>query len=197
MMMSAEVCVEPNPPPPDTGRDVTRGVIRLASFSEARGLTIRFIAGRASVKAMSMRMLQFEQDRSGEAVDLAHSSLAEVLNIIAGRLNNSLDEEGREFVIGFPAVEERSSGDGEDDSQEAMRIDFTAAETIHFTISISLGYLPKSRVAVSGLSEGMVLAETVDLPSGSKLARGCRLTREHIGNIEKGRLEEIEVFDAF
>jgi hypothetical protein len=123
--------------------------------------------------------------------------LAEVLNIIAGRINNSLDEEGREFLIGFPAVEERSSIEEAEDSHDAVRIDFTAGDAIHFEIALAAGLLPKSRVAVSALSDGMMLADTLDLPSGVKLAKGLKLNREQIGNIEKSRLEEIEVFDAF
>jgi CheY-like chemotaxis protein len=196
MMMSEEVCVDDHPPPIDPSSVSTYGIIRLASFAECRRLAITFRAGQASVRTMSMRMLHIEQERSAEAVDLAHSSLAEVLNIIAGRINNSLDEEGREFCIGFPSVEERTSTDG-DDSSGGFTISFAAGENIHFSIALSMDRLPRSRVAASALTDAMVLADQVDLGGGAKLPKGLKLNREHIGNIEKARLEDVEVFDPF
>jgi CheY-like chemotaxis protein len=195
MMMSAEIYAQENPPPAEPSPALTYGIIRLASFDESRRLAITFYAGRDSVKAMSMRMLHMDEERSATALELAHSSLAEVLNIIAGRINNSLDEEGREFCIGFPMVEERSSPPSADESN-GFTIGFTAGENIHFSIGLSMDRLPKSRIAVSALTDAMVLADTVDV-GGLKLAKGLKLNREHITAIEKARVEEIEVFEPF
>jgi CheY-like chemotaxis protein len=197
MMMSAEVCVDQNPPPADPSSPVTYGIIRLASFGECRRVAITFYACRDSVRAMSMRMLHMEEEPSAEGVELAHSSLAEVLNIIAGRINNSLDEEGREFCIGFPTVEERSSPPGADESSGGFTIGFAAGENIHFFIALSVDRLPKSRIVAAALTDAMVLADTVDIGAGVKLAKGLKLNREHIGAIEKARVEEIDVFDPF
>jgi CheY-specific phosphatase CheX len=188
--------VEEDPPPTEPSPALTYGIIRLASFDESRRLAITFYAGRDSVEAMSMRMLQMEEERSATALELAHSSLAEVLNIIAGRINNSLDEEGREFCIGFPTVEERSSPPSADEPKNGFTIGFTAGENIHFSIGLSMDRLTKARIAASALTDAMVLADTVDA-GGAKLAKGLKLNREHIAAIEKARVEEIEVFDPF
>jgi hypothetical protein len=49
----------------------------------------------------------------------------------------------------------------------------------------------------AALTDAMVLADTVDIGAGVKLAKGLKLNREHIGAIEKARVEEIDVFDPF
>jgi CheY-like chemotaxis protein len=201
MMMSVEVCVDENPQLPDElSPAVTCGMIRLASFAECRTVAIALCAAPDSVRAISMRMLAVEGEASAETVELAHSSLAELLNIIAGRINNSLDEQGRQFCIGLPTVELKSSAPGADESKSngGIKIPFTAGENIRFLIVLSMARLPKSRVAATALTEAMVLADTIDLGGGgAKLERGLKLSREHIGAIEKARVEDIEVFDAF
>jgi CheY-like chemotaxis protein/CheY-specific phosphatase CheX len=197
MMMSAEIHVKETPAPLYSSSPLTYGVIRLASFDECRRLAISFYAEHDSVKAMSIRMLHMQEERSAEAVELAHSSLAEILNIIAGRIENSLDEEGRKFCIGFPTVEERVSAPNDDESNGDFAIHFTAGANIDFTIALSMDRLATSRIAAAALADAMVVADSIDLGGGARLAKGVKLNREHITAIEKAQVEEIEVFDPF
>jgi len=195
MMMSTEVCVEQNRVKLDPAQPATYGAIDLVGYEERKRITIEFRCDRACVVAMAMRMLQMEEAEAANNLELARNSLAEVLNIIGGRVNNSLGEVGQAFFLGLPRVEEKTAADGAAALSKGVEASFSAADGIHFSVSARLDDLSACRVATADIREGMVLANAVDFGGGMKLSKGRRLDAEVIAEIGRSGVGEIEVFE--
>jgi len=195
MMMSTEVNVEHDWVELDPAKPGIHGAIDLVSYQERKRIVIEFHCDRASVEAMAMRMLQMDKDEAEKNLEDARSSLAEVLNIIGGRMNNSLGEGGREFFLGLPRVEEQTVADGAAAASKRVEANFSAADGIHFSIGARLDNLSACLVATADIREGMVLARAVDFGGGMQLSKGRRLDAGMIAEIGRSGVGEIEVFE--
>jgi|GEM_PF-637593 len=195
MMMSTEVCVDEHQVELDAGQPGTYGAIELLGHKEGKRMTIEFFCDRACVVAMVMRMLQIEEE-AANSLGLAHDSLGEVLNMIGGRMRNSLGEEGREFDLGLPRVEERAALEGSAEFGKHSKMDFSFGEGFRFSVGVCFDVLSTRGISTSDIREGMVLARALDFSGGMQLSKGRRLSAEMITEIQRRGVDEIEVFES-
>jgi CheY-like chemotaxis protein len=132
MMMSTEVSLEPQPAELAAAKPSTCAAIALLGFKESKRIKIEFRCDRACVVAMAMLMLQMDEQEPATSMDLARSTLAEALNIIGGRVNESLGDEGKEFILGLPCVEDRTGLDGSLELRQDFEMTFSFGEGIYF-----------------------------------------------------------------
>ena len=159
-------------------------------------MKIEFCCDRACVIAMAVRMLQMEEEEAANSLELVHDSLGEVLNMIGGRMRNSVGEEGREFDLGLPRVEERVASEGSVDFGKHAKMDFSFGEGFHFSVGVRFEVLSTRGISTSDIREGMVLARALDFTGGMQLSKGRRLSAEMITEIQRRGVAEIEVFES-
>ena len=196
MMMSTEVCVDEQQVELDAGQPGTHGVIELLGYKEGKRAKIEFCCDRACVVAMAMRMLQMEEAEAANSLELAHDSFGEVLNMIAGRMRNSLGEESREFDLGLPRVEERVALEGSVEFGKHFKTNFSFGEEFYFSVGVSFDVLSTREISASDIHDGMVLARALDFSGGMQLSKGRRLSVEMITEIRRRGVAEIEVFES-
>jgi CheY-like chemotaxis protein/CheY-specific phosphatase CheX len=191
MMMSAEVAVVDHAAPPEPPAPAIVAAVDLISYAEERRISVALSCTRECAITIASRMLGEELPADSE--DLVTSSLAEVMNIIAGRLKNTLGEQGRDFFSALPQVTQAARGGAE---AHASVLEFEAERDLRFFIALFVEICSKSRVSKVNLREGLVLAQTVDVKGLGRLAKGLRLDGETAAKLNVYGPREVEVFSG-
>lgn len=127
MMMAIEVFVLETPPRTMAAPISAR--LDMTSETEQRKIALTLRCDRAVAERIAQRLLKEEFDNSWELIS---SSLSEVLNIVAGRLINSLSARGKLYSVGIPVVSEQA----EDPIGGAERLAFHAGDDIEFVVGL-------------------------------------------------------------
>jgi CheY-specific phosphatase CheX len=193
MMMSTEISVADGPSPIDPSTPMLIATLGLVSYTEEKRIKITVSCDRASALTLAKRMLREEEGLEG--TEFVTSSLAEVLNIIGGRLRNTLGEVQREFSSGLPSVEERLAGALAFSTRHGSVTSFHAEDQLCFSITLLVESCEKFKVSRSNLSEGLVLAQTLEVNELGKLAKGLRLDGATVATLQNYGPKAIEIFD--
>jgi hypothetical protein len=190
MMMATEVTVLDRPEPLDPSVAAIDAAVDLVSYGEERQVRIALSCTRDCAIAIASRMLG--EELPADSDDLVRSSLGEVMNIISGRLRNTLGEQGREFLGGLPLVSQESAGAGA--GTRASATGFEANAGLRFSISLLVESCSKSRLRKMNLRPGCVLAQTLDVRGLGRFAKGLRLDADTAARLKAYGPQEIEVF---
>jgi hypothetical protein len=116
------------------------------------------------------------------------------MNIIGGRLRNTLGEQGREFFSDLPLVlQESPRGIA---GAHASVMGFEADGGLRFSISLFVESCSKSRVPKISLRRGCVLAQTVDVKGLGRFTKGLRLDADTAAKLQTYGPREIEIFSG-
>jgi two-component system chemotaxis response regulator CheY len=192
MMMSAEVAVAEQPEPLEPSVPAISAAVDLVSYTEERRIRIALSCSRERAVAIASRMLG--EEPPADSGDLVTSSLGEVMNIIGGRLRNTLGEQGREFFSDLPLVlQESPRGIA---GAHASVMGFEADGGLRFSISLFVESCSKSRVPKISLRRGCVLAQTVDVKGLGRFTKGLRLDADTAAKLQTYGPREIEIFSG-
>ena len=191
MMMAVEVSetAEPTTFAPDAQALV--GTISLSSYSEEKKLTIIFGCDKACAAVLATKMVGEKKQVDGE--EPTQRALAEVMSITGGRIENTLDEQGRTYLLGSPRVEERQGIDIS--SPGASVTHFVGEGGLRFCIAMSASPCPSLKVAKTDLKEGWVLAQDVPVANAEPVLKGTQLSAETLSQVQSIGPEEIEIFE--
>lgn len=109
----------------------------MTSETEQKRIALTLLCDRPVAERIARRLLKNDFDNSWELIS---SSLAEVLNIVAGRLINGLSARGKQYTPGIPSVIEEAS---EIHGRASERVTFSAGDDIEFVVALerkSLGH---------------------------------------------------------
>ena len=120
-------------------------------------------------------------------------ALAEVMSITGGRIEITLDEQGRRYLLTSPRVEERQGIDIS--SPGASVTHFVGEGGLCFCIAMSASPCPSLKVAKTHLQEGWVLAQDVPVANAEPVLKGTQLSAETLSQVQSIGPEEIEIFE--
>lgn len=196
MMMSSEIAVLEAAPPAAAATAMTVGSIELYGYAEKKLLTVVFSCAQISVIAMATRMLMMDEAEAAQNLELAKSTLAETLNMVGGRINQSLEEESRSFLLSLPRVEERNGGEDLKLGVSLCRAHFAAGERIQFAVEIVSRDLTVSKIASGQLAKGMALAAPIELDANRRWEVGTLLSDEMIAELRTAAAGDTAVFQS-
>jgi len=195
MMMSTEIAVLDGASKIDLGQDATYGFIEMFNYAESKCLTLTFSCPQNCIVSMATRMLLMDEAEAAQSLDLAQSSLAETLNMVGGRIKHTLEEEGRNFLLGLPKVETTDRSAGAPGRQAACKASFAAGENIKFSLEVWTRPLSTSKAECASLPHGAALATAIDVDAEKRWEAGTILSAEIITELQAMGLKEVDIFE--
>lgn len=191
MMMSAEVTAAAAAVvlAPDAPAIVAR--ICLNGYSEERKLAITFSCGIPCADALAKRMLG--EEKVAENSEFVQGALGEVMNVIGGRLQTTLDEQGRAFILGLPRVETRPAA--ELTFAGACLTHFAGEGDLKFSIAMATSRCPTVKIMKADIKEGLVLSQPIQIENVQPLPKGLQLNAETVAQLKEQGPDEIEIFE--
>lgn len=195
MMMSSAIAVLEPSAQITLGQAATYGFIEMFSHSESKCLTVNFSCAQSCIIAMATRMLQMDEAEAVQNLEMAQSTLAETINIVGGRIRQTLEEQGRRFLLGLPKFEASDRSAGAAGRRNACKANFEAGENIRFSLEVWTRPSSVSKVDCAGLTNGATLAAPIDISSGKRWDAGTILTADAIGELQATGAKEVAIFE--
>jgi hypothetical protein len=108
---------------------------------------------------------------------------SEVMNVIGGRLQTTLDEQGRAFILGLPRVETRPGA--ELAFTGACLTHFAGEGDLQFFIAMSTSRCPTVKIMKADIKDGLVLSQPIQIESVQPLPKGLQLNAETVAQLKE------------